>query len=223
MTTKLFFQALAKFFLGLVLVGALLFVPAGTMAYWQAWLFLGILFVPMFVAGIVLMFCNPELLRKRLDAKEEQNEQKWVVALSGLMFLAMFVVAGLNRRFMWWMLPDWVVYVATALFLLGYVLYAEVLRENVWLSRTIEVQEHQKVVDTGLYGVVRHPMYAATLVLFLAMPLVLASLWSFLIMLFYIPVIAKRIRNEEVVLEQGLEGYKEYKQRVKYKVIPFVW
>lgn len=223
MTTKLFFQALAKFFLGLVLVGALLFVPAGTMAYWQAWLFLGILFVPMFVAGIVLMFRNPELLRKRLDAKEEQNEQKWVVALSGLMFLAMFVVAGLNRRFMWWMLPDWAVYVATALFLLGYALYAEVLRENVWLSRTIEVQEHQKVVDTGLYGVVRHPMYAATLVLFLAMPLVLASLWSFLIMLFYIPVIAKRIRNEEVVLEQGLEGYKEYKQQVKYKVIPFVW
>ena len=223
MTTKLFFQAFTKFFFGLFLVGALLFIPAGTWAYWQAWLFIGILFVPMFVAGIILMIRNQDLLRKRLDAKEKQNEQKWVVALSGLLFLAMFVVAGLNRRFVWWMLPDGVVYVATALFLLGYVLYAEVLRENVWLSRTIEVQEHQKVVDTGLYGIVRHPMYAATLVLFLTMPLVLASPWSFLIMLFYIPVIAKRIRNEEFVLEQGLEGYKEFKERVKYKVIPFIW
>lgn len=223
MTPKLFFQAITKFLAGLVLVGALLFVPAGTFAYWQAWLFIGILFVAMFVAGIILMFRNPELLRKRLDAKEEQNEQKWVVALSGVLFLAMFVVAGLNCRFLWWMLPNWVVYVAAGLFLLGYVLYAEVLRENVWLSRTIEVQEHQQVVDTELYGIVRHPMYAATLVLFLAMPLVLASPWSFLVMLFYIPMIAKRIRNEEVVLEQGLDGYKEYKQRVKYKVIPFIW
>ena len=223
MTLRLFIQAIAKFFAGLVLVGALLFVPAGTFAYWQAWLFIALLFVPMFIAGIVLMFRQPELLHKRLEAKEEQKEQKWVVALSGVMFIAMFVVAGLNRRFLWRMLPDWTVYAASALFLLGYLLYAEVLRENVWLSRTIEVQEHQKVVDTGLYGIVRHPMYAATLLLFLTMPLVLASPWSFLIMLAYIPIIAKRIRNEESVLEQGLEGYKEYKQRVRYKVIPYLW
>ena len=223
MTAQLFIQALGKFFLGLIVVGVLLFVPAGTLDYWQGWLFVALLFVPMFIAGVVLMFRNPELLRKRLEAKEEEKEQKWVVALSGLLFIAMFVVAGLNRRYMWWMLPDWAVYAATGLFLVGYLLYAEVLRENVWLSRTIEVQEHQKVVDTGLYGIVRHPMYAATLLLFLSMPLVLGSLWAFAIMLFYIPVISKRIRNEEKVLEEGLEGYREYKQRVRYKVIPYVW
>ncbi len=223
MTAQLFIQALGKFFLGLIVVGVLLFVPAGTLDYWQGWLFVALLFVPMFIAGVVLMFRNPELLRKRLEAKEEEKEQKWVVALSGLLFIAMFVVAGLNRRYLWWMLPDWAVYSATVLFLVGYLLYAEVLRENVWLSRTIEVQEHQKVVDTGLYGIVRHPMYAATLILFLTMPLVLASPWAFVIMLFYIPVIDKRIRNEEMVLEEGLEGYKEYKKRVRYKVVPFVW
>jgi protein-S-isoprenylcysteine O-methyltransferase Ste14 len=223
MTAQLFIQALGKFFLGLIVVGVLLFVPAGTLDYWQGWLFVALLFVPMFIAGVVLMFRNPELLRKRLEAKEEEKEQKWVVALSGLLFIAMFVVAGLNRRYLWWMLPDWAVYTAAVLFLVGYLLYAEVLRENVWLSRTIEVQEHQKVVDTGLYGIVRHPMYAATLILFLTMPLVLASPWAFVIMLFYIPVIDKRIRNEEMVLEEGLEGYKEYKKRVRYKVVPFVW
>ena len=223
MSSRLFIQAVGKFLLGLTCVGVLLFVPAGTFDYWQAWLFVAVLFLPMFVAGIVLLFRNPELLRKRLGAKEEQREQKWVVALSGVLFVTMFVVAGLNRRYMWCMLPDWVVLVAAGLFLAGYLLYAEVLRENVWLSRTIEVQEHQKVVDTGVYGIVRHPMYAATLLLFLAMPLVLASPVSFAIMLLYIPVIAIRIRNEEKVLEQGLDGYKEYKQRVHYKVIPFVW
>ena len=223
MTAQIFVQALGKFFLGLIVVGVLLFVPAGTLDYWQGWLFVALLFVPMFIAGVVLMFRKPELLRKRLEAKEEEKEQKWVVALSGMMFIVMFVVAGLNRRFMWWMLPDWVVYAAAGLFLAGYLLYAEVLRENVWLSRTIEVQEHQKVIDTGLYGIVRHPMYAATLLLFLSMPLVLGSLWSFAIMLFYIPIISKRIGNEEKVLEEGLEGYREYKQRVRYKVIPFVW
>ena len=223
MTAKLFVQALGKFFLGLIVVGVLLFVPAGTLDYWQGWLFVDVLFVPMFVAGIVLMFRKPELLRKRLEAKEKQKEQKWVVALSGMLFIAMFVVAGLNHRYEWWVLPEWVVYTAAGLFLAGYLLYAEVLRENVWLSRTIEVQEHQKVVDTGLYGIVRHPMYAATLLLFLSMPLVLGSLWAFAIMLFYIPVISKRIRNEEKVLEEGLEGYREYKQRVRYKVIPYVW
>lgn len=223
MTAQLFIQALGKFFLELIVVGVLLFVPAGTLDYWQGWLFVALLFVPMFIAGVVLMFRNPELLRKRLEVKEEEKEQKWVVALSGLLFIAMFVVAGLNRRYLWWMLPDWAVYSAAVLFLVGYLLYAEVLRENVWLSRTIEVQEHQKVVDTGLYGIVRHPMYASTLILFLTMPLVLASPWAFVIMLFYIPVIDKRIRNEEMVLEEGLEGYKEYKKRVRYKVVPFVW
>ena len=223
MTTKLFFQALTKFVFGLLLVGLLLFLPAGTFAYWQAWLFIGILFVPMFIAGIVLIVRQPELLRKRLDAKEQQQEQKWVVALSGLMFIAVFVVAGLSHRFGWYMLPDWAVFVATVVFLAAYALYAEVMRENVWLSRTIEVQENQQVVSTGLYGIVRHPMYAATLLLFLSMPLVLASPWSFAIMLLYIPIIALRIRNEEQVLERELKGYTEYRQRVKYKLIPFIW
>ena len=223
MTPKLFFQALTKFILGLLLIGLLLFLPAGTLDFWQAWLFIGVLFVPMFFAGIVLMVRQPELLRKRLDAKEQQQEQKWVVALSSLMFIAVFVVAGLNRRFGWFLLPDWAVYIAAAVFLAAYVMYAEVMRENVWLSRTVEVQENQQVVSTGLYGVVRHPMYAATLLLFLSMPLVLASLWSFVIMLIYIPIIALRIRNEEQVLERELKGYIEYKQRVRYKVIPFIW
>ena len=223
MNTKLFIQALTKYFSGLILVGLLLFLPAGTFAFWQAWLFIIILFLPMFVAGLILMARNPELLRKRLSAKEEQNEQKAVVLISGILFLAMFIVAGLNRRFMWYMLPNWVVFAAAAVFLIGYVLYAEVLRENVWLSRTIEVQDEQKVVDTGLYGIVRHPMYSATLLMFLSMPLVLGSVWSFAIMLFYVPVIVKRIRNEEVVLKQGLAGYSDYMQRVRYRLIPFVW
>ena len=220
---SLFFQALTKFVFGLLLVGLLLFLPAGTFAYWQAWLFIGILFVPMFIAGIVLIVRQPELLRKRLDAKEQQQGQKWVVALSGLMFIAVFVVAGLSLRFGWYMLPDWAVFVATVVFLAAYALYAEVMRENVWLSRTIEVQENQQVVSTGLYGIVRHPMYSATLLLFLSMPLVLGSPWSFAIMLLYIPIIALRIRNEEQVLERELKGYTEYKQRVKYKLIPFIW
>lgn len=223
MTPKLFFQALTKFVIGLLLIGLLLFLPAGTFDFWQAWLFIGVLFVPMFIAGIVLMIRQPELLRKRLDAKEQQQEQKWVVALSGLMFIAVFVVAGLNRRFGWYMLPDWAVYIATAIFLVAYAMYAEVMRENVWLSRTVEVQENQQVVSTGLYGIVRHPMYAATLLLFLSMPLVLASPWSFVIMLIYIPIIALRIRNKEQVLERELKGYTEYKHRVRYKVIPFIW
>lgn len=223
MTTKLFVQAITKYLAGVVLVGLLLFLPAGTFYYWESWLFIGILFLPMFVAGIILMVRNPELLRKRLNAKEEQNEQKAVVLISGLLFLTMFIVAGFNRRFMWYMMPDWAVYVAAAVFLIGYALYAEVLRENVWLSRTIEVQEEQQVVDTGLYGIVRHPMYSATLLLFLAMPLVLNSVWSFAIMLLYVPVIVKRIRNEEVVLEQGLAGYSDYMKRVRYRLIPFVW
>ena len=235
MKSNLLFQALTKFFLGVILLGLLIFLPAGSFHYWQGWLLMGILFVPMFVAGLVITFIvaqvaglvmmvkNPELLKKRLNAKEQEKEQKTVVALSGLLFVAAFVVAGLNWRFQWLVLPNWAVWVAAALFLVCYGLYAKVLRENTYLSRTIEVQEHQKVIDTGLYGVVRHPMYMATTILFLMMPLVLASPISFAIMLLYIPLIAKRIRNEEAVLEQGLEGYSEYKQRVKYKVLPFIW
>ena len=223
MDKKLFGSAMVKFLSGLVLVGALIFLPAGSFAYWQGWLLMGILFVPMFLAGLVMMAKSPELLRRRLNAREEETEQKQVLALSALMFLAAFVLAGLNYRFGWLALPRWIVWTAAGVFLLGYILYAEVMRENVWLSRTIEVQENQRVVDTGLYAVVRHPMYAATLLLFLAMPLVLGSLPSFAVMLLYLPIIAKRIRNEEAVLERGLEGYSEYKKRVKYKVIPGIW
>ena len=223
MDSKLFFAAIIKFLSGFLLVGVLLFLPAGTFDYWQAWLLIGILFIPMFLAGLIMMKKSPELLKKRLNAKEKQDEQKEVILFSGLMFLAAFVVAGLNFRFGWFVLPGWASYAAAVLFLIAYALYAEVLRENVYLSRTVEVQENQKVIDTGLYGVVRHPMYMSTLILFLAMPLVLGSLFSFGIMLFYIPIIAKRIRNEEKVLEEGLDGYKEYKTRIRYKVIPFVW
>ena len=223
MDTKLFTQALTKFFLGVVIIGLLLFLPAGSFRYWQGWLLMGILFVPMFIAGFVLMAKNPELLRKRLNAKEEEKEQKTVVALSGVLFFAAFVVAGLNWRFQWCVLPEWAVWIAAALFLACYLLYAEVLRENTYLSRPIEVQENQKVIDTGLYGIVRHPMYMATTLLFLMIPLVLASPLSFLILLLYLPLIAKRIRNEESVLEKGLEGYKDYMQRVKYRIIPFIW
>ena len=223
MDTKLFTQALTKFFLGVVIIGLLLFLSAGSFRYWQGWLLMGILFVPMFIAGFVLMAKNPELLRKRLNAKEEEKEQKKVVALSGVLFFAAFVVAGLNWRFQWCVLPDWAVWIAAALFLACYLLYAEVLRENTYLSRTIEVQENQKVIDTGLYSIVRHPMYMATTLLFLMIPLVLASPLSFLILLLYLPLIAKRIRNEESVLEKGLEGYKDYMQRVKYRIIPFIW
>lgn len=223
MTVKLFFQAIVKFAAGLILVGLLLFLPAGTFAFWQAWLLIGILFVPMLIAGFVMMFRDPELLRKRLNAKEEQKEQKAVIALSGIMFLAAFVIAGLNFRFKWLVMPNWTVIIGTVIFLLAYAMYAEVLRENAYLSRTIEVQEDQKVIDTGLYGIVRHPMYSATLFLFISMGFVLASPISVAILLLYIPIIAKRMKNEEKVLEEGLEGYIDYKKRIKYKVIPFVW
>lgn len=216
-------QALWKFFLGVILMGVLLFLPAGSFSYWQGWLLMGILFVPMFIAGLILLWKNPELLRKRLNAKEKETEQKAVVALCGLLFLAAFIVAGLNWRFSFLVLPDETVWAAAGLFLVSYLLYAEVLRENAYLSRTIEVQEHQKVIDVGLYSIVRHPMYMATTVLFLSMPLVLASPISFLLMLGYLPVIAMRIRNEEAVLEKGLEGYADYKKRVKYRMIPHIW
>ena len=223
MNRRLFWQAMGKFFLGLVLVAALLFVPAGTLHYPQGWLLLAILFVPMFIAGLVMMFRSPELLRKRLQAKESEAEQKQVIGGSALLFLAAFVVAGLNFRFGWVPVPRWLPIAAAVLFLLAYLLYAEVLRENAYLSRTVEVQENQKVIDTGLYGWVRHPMYAATLLLFLAMPLVLGSPLSFAVMLLYIPLIVKRIRNEEKVLEEGLEGYRDYERRVKYRLIPGIW
>ena len=223
MDAKLFAQAMMKFLGGLLAVGLLLFLPAGTLSYPQGWILMAILFIPMFIAGLIMMKRSPELLRKRLEAREEQSEQKTVIALSGIMFLASFIVAGLNFRFGWIPLPRWVSWAAAAMFLAAYALYGEVLRENVWLSRTIGVQENQRVIDTGLYGIVRHPMYMSTLLLFLSMPLVLGSVLSFGIMLAYIPLIAKRIRNEEKVLEAGLEGYAEYKKRVRYKVIPFVW
>ena len=223
MNEHLLIQAFVKFFLGVIILGILIFLPAWSLHYWQGWLLMGILFVPMFVAGLVMLAKNPELLRKRLNAKEQESEQKTVVRLSGLLFIAAFVVAGLNRRLGWWLLPDWAVWVAAGLFLASYLLYAEVLRENTYLSRTIEVQENQKVIDTGLYGIVRHPMYMATTFLFLMMPLVLASPISFFIMLGYIPVIAKRIKNEERVLEEGLEGYAEYKRKVKYRILPYIW
>ena len=223
MKAKLLFEALAKFTVGALLIAALLFVSAGTLDFWNAWLFMGLLFVPMFIAGIVLIIKNPELLRKRLDAKEKEGEQKTVLLLGGLMFSAGFVVAGLDFRFKWLVLPKWLVIAAGVIFLLSYALYAEVLRENAYLSRTVKVQENQKVIDTGLYGVVRHPMYAATVLLFLSMPILLGSLFAFAIFLVYPFLIAKRIKNEEKVLEDGLEGYTEYKKRVRYKVIPFIW
>ena len=223
MDKSLFARALKKFLAGFLLMALLLFLPAGTLRWRQGWLLMGILFLPMFAAGLVMLRRSPDLLEKRLNAREEQGEQRRVILLSGVMFLAAFIVAGLNYRFRWAVLPEAVSWAAAGAFLLGYLLYAEVLRENAWLSRTVEVQAGQKVVDTGLYGVVRHPMYMSTLLLFLAMPLVLGSAISFVIMLAYIPIIARRIRNEERVLEQGLQGYADYRRRVRWKVIPRVW
>ena len=223
MTIKLFIGAISKFLLGVVLVGALIFLPAGTLSFFNGWLLMAILFVPMFFAGIVMMFKNPGLLKSRLDAKEKQREQNLVVKLSGLMFLAGFVVAGLGARLGWYILPSGVSIAAAAVFLVAYILYAEVLRENTYLSRTIKVQENQKVIDTGLYGIVRHPMYSVTLLLFLSMPIVLGSVYSFFIFLAYPFIIAKRIKHEEEFLEKELCGYREYKQKVKFRLIPFIW
>ncbi len=223
MNAKLFFQAIAKFAAGAVIVGLLIFLPAGTFAYAQGWLLMGILFVPMFAAGIVMMFKDPELLKKRLNAREKEGEQKAVLALSGLMFAAAFAAAGLCFRFGFLMIPVWASIAAAAVFLGGYALYAAVLAQNSYLSRTIEVSEGQKVIDTGLYGVVRHPMYTSTLVLFLSMPLVLGSILSFLVMLIYVPLIVKRIKNEEQVLSRDLPGYSDYLERVRYRLIPFIW
>ena len=223
MDTKLLITGLTRFAAGVVLLGVLLFVPAGTLAWWRGWLLMGILFVPMLTAGFVMMAKVPDLLRKRLSVREEESEQRTVIALSGIMFLAAFVLAGLNRRFGWIVLPDAVSWVAAAVFMLGYLLYAEVLRENVWLSRTVEVQDGQKVVDTGFYGVVRHPMYLSTLLLFLSMPLILGSIPSLIVMLLYPIILRRRILNEEAVLLKGLEGYADYMKKVRYRVIPYIW
>ena len=220
---KLFLSAIAKFLLGVVLLGALIFIPADTLHYPQGWLLIGILFIPMFIAGLVMLAKNPALLRSRLNAKEKEREQSLVVKLSGLMFLVGFILAGLSYRFGWWMLPRWVSILGAALFLISYALYAEVLRENTWLSRTIEAQEGQQVVSTGLYGIVRHPMYAVTLVLFLSMPLVLGSGLAFIVFLAYPAIIIKRLLNEEEVLARELPGYTSYMQKVRWRLIPFVW
>ncbi len=223
MDTKLFFQALGKILIGLIIIILLLFVPAGTFKYYNGWLFIALLFIPMLIAGTIMFVKSPELLKRRLNGKEEENEQKIVIAISGIMFLSSFIIAGLNFRFGWFRLSQTIVIIASIIFLISYIMYAEVLRENMYLSRTVEVNENQKVVDSGLYGIVRHPMYTSTIFLFLSMPLVLDSIFSFAIMLIYPIVIIFRITNEEKVLENELEGYKEYKEKVKYKIIPFIW
>ena len=223
MNKELLKEALIKYIAGIILVGALLFIPAGSLKWKDGWIFMASLFVPMFIAGIIMYLKAPDLLRRRLNAKEKEAQQKDVIGMSGLMFLAAFIVAGLNYRFGWIRLPETVKVAGVVIFLLSYLMFAEVLRENEYLSRTIEVQEGQKVVDTGLYGIVRHPMYSATVLLFLSMPLIMNSPISFAIMLLYIPLIVKRILNEEEVLEKGLQGYKEYKEKVKYRILPLIW
>lgn len=223
MDTKLFFQALSKFLIGFIIICMLLFIPAGTLDYPNGWLFMALLFIPMFFAGIIMLFKSPDLLRRRLNAKEEEDEQKTVILVSGIIFLLAFILAGLNFRLGWFKLPTLVIMIASVTFLLAYIMYAEVLRENEYLSRTVEVSENQKVVDSDLYGIVRHPMYTSTIFLFLSMPLVLDSIFSFIVMLVYPIIIIFRIRNEEKVLENELIGYKEYKEKVKYKLIPYLW
>ena len=223
MSKELLKEAIIKYLSGVILMGALLFIPAGSFSWTNGWLLMGLLFIPMLIAGIIMYLKAPNLLRSRLNAKETQDQQKNVIRLSGFLFLASFVLAGLNYRFQWHHLPAGVVPCACVVFLLAYLMFGEVLRENAFLSRTIEVRENQTVVDSGLYGIVRHPMYTATIFLFLSMPLILNSLISFLIMLFYIPVIIMRIRNEESILEKELSGYTEYKKKVKYRLLPFVW
>ena len=223
MNRKLMKDAGLKLGLGMVLLAVLVFLPAGTFRFWNGWLLMAVLFLPMLVLGIYLLLKRPALLEQRLKSKETQRKQNLVVKLSGLMFIVGFILAGLDFRFRWTLLPDWVSYLAAAIFLLAYLLYAEVLRENPWLSRTVEVQEEQTVVSTGLYGIVRHPMYSATLLLFLSMPLILGSLLSFLVFLAYPVIIAKRIRNEEALLKADLPGYAAYRQKVRWRLIPFIW
>ncbi len=221
--SKLIISAVTKYLEGIILVGLLVFLPAGTLDYWNGWLFAGLLFLPMLVLGVVLFAKAPELLEKRLRSKEKESEQKGVILVSALVFIAGFILAGLDYRFGWSKLPLWLVIVAAVLFVISYGLYGEVMRENAYLSRTVEVQEGQKVIDTGLYGIVRHPMYAVTVLMYLSMPLVLGSAVAFLVFLIYPVLLVFRIRNEEAVLEQGLASYKEYKQKVRYRLIPFIW
>ncbi len=223
MTKKLFIEAIVKYLCGIILVGLLIFSPAGTFSYTNGWILMGVLFIPMFIAGIVMMIKNPKLLESRLNGKEKQKEQNIVIKLSGLMFIVGFIIAGFDFRYGWIRLPSYVTYITSALLLLSYVMWAEVLRENTYLSRTITVKEDQKVIDKGLYGIVRHPMYSATLILFLSMPLVLGSLISFFIFLMYPVLIVIRIVNEEKYLEKELNGYTEYKKKVKYRLIPYIW
>ncbi len=220
---KLFFDALTKFTLGLVISVILVFLPAGTLVYTRGWLFIGLLFIPVFIMGIVLFTKAPNLLEKRLDAKEKEGAQKGVVAFSALAFLIGFIVAGLDFRFGWSCVSISVTIVASLIFLLSYALYTEVMRENAYLSRTVKVEENQRVVDTGLYKVVRHPMYTATIFLFLSIPLILGSWYSFIIFLPFPFILARRIKNEEALLTRELQGYKEYKEKVKYRLIPFIW
>ena len=220
---KLFFQAITKFTTGVILTFLLLFLPAGTFSYTNGWILIGTLFVPMFIAGIVMLIKNPDLLRRRLSAKEKQKEQGVILKLSAVMFVAGFIIAGLDFRYGWSHVPKSVVTTSLVIFLIAYLLYAEVMRENTYLSRTVEVQENQVVIDTGLYSIVRHPMYTSTLLLFLTMPIILGSWWSFAVFLPYPFIITKRIRHEEEYLEKELVGYTQYKQKVRYKLIPFLW
>lgn len=220
---KLFIQAISRFILGVLLIGVLLFVPAGTLNYINAWLLMGLLFIPMFIVGIILLIKNPDLLKRRLDAKENEKEQKTVIITSGIMFLLGFIIAGLNYRYNWIILSNTAVIIASIIFIISYVLYGEILRENSYLLRTIKVEKDQKVVDTGFYGIVRHPMYAITIPLFLSMPIILNSPISFIIFLIYPFLIIKRINNEEKVLEKDLKGYSKYIKKVKYKLIPYIW
>lgn len=216
-------QALIKFVSGLIMVMLLIFVPAGTLHYINGWIFSGLLFIPMLIMGIIMSVKNPELLEKRLNAKEKLSRQKNIIRLSGIIFSAGFIVAGLNYRFKWLIVPQWIIIISSIVFLLSYLMYAEVLRENKYLSRTVEVQENQKIIDTGLYGIVRHPMYTATILMFLSIPLILGSLQSFIIFLLYPVIIVMRLRNEEKFLENNLDGYSQYKNKVRYRLIPFIW
>lgn len=216
-------QAFIKFVFGLITVMLLVFVPAGTLNYINGWILIGILFIPMMIMGIVMSVKNPELLKKRLNTKEKISEQKNIIRFSGIIFLTGFIVAGLNYRFKWLIIPQWIVIVSSIIFLLSYAMYAEVLKENTYLSRTVEVQENQKVIDTGLYGVIRHPMYTATIIMFLSIPMVLGSVHSFIIFLLYPVIIVMRLKNEEKFLENNLDGYSQYKNKVKYRLIPFIW
>ena len=220
---NLILRAVVKYLAGFIILSALIFIPAGSLKFLNGWLFMGLLFIPMLIMGLVLIFKNPQLLEKRLNAKETQSQQKTVLIISGIMFISGFIIAGLNYRFKWYAFPKWVIILGSVIFILSYLMYAEVLRENTYLSRTVEVQENQKVIDTGLYGIVRHPMYSATIFLFLSIPLVLGSLYAFLIFLVYPFILILRIKNEEKVLENELDGYKEYKKKVKYRLFPFIW